>query len=65
MKILLLGMNHRTAPVDERGHFRVVVTDTPQGAPGELDCRRSTKGLLMYRVVLPTEPVVPPEVTVP
>ena len=39
-------VNHRTVPLDADGRFRVVVTSTPSGAPDELDCRQSSRGLL-------------------
>ncbi len=55
-------VNHRTVPLGADGRFRVVVTDTPRGLAGELDCRRSPRGMLMYRVLLPAAPVAPPTV---
>lgn len=54
--------NNHTLSVDAQGQFEVRLTASHDGAEGELDCSRSPRGLFMYRVLLPQDPITTPRV---
>ena len=56
--------NHRTVPVSEAGTYRLRLSTRESGEPGHLCVADAPRGLLVYRVLLPTEPVPVPEVRV-
>ncbi len=56
-------LNHRTVSLDEHGRFRIRLTGSTEAVgPDTLVCSSSPRGILIFRVLLPTVPVIPPDI---
>jgi len=56
--------NHHDITCDASARFEVVITARPAGHPNTLDAGRATRGMIMYRAVLPRAPIPTPEVAI-